>query len=82
MVHKKSNGQDEQFKFELANVNISKFYKKFKKKYVLAIYHEQVKYIFGFELEITCKRVHKVIADLLDEKRKCCVTKFDNKKYL
>ena len=60
-------------------MNLTKSYKKYKGKYILAIEVEENKHMLGFDEEITCKRIHSIIGDLLDEKKKMQNVKFDNR---
>ena len=68
-------------KADLQRMNLSRAYKKYKNKYIFAIYAEDVKYTLGLDEEITCKRIHRTLADLLEQKRYWQVTKFDNTKF-
>lgn len=60
-------------------MHLTKSYKKYKGKYILAIEVDGTKHTLGFDEEITCKRIHSIIGDLLDQKRKLKDVKFDNK---
>lgn len=61
---------------------ISKHYKKYKGKYVLAIDFEAIKYIIGFDMEITCKRLHNMLGELIAQKKEWQTTLFDNNKFI
>ena len=75
----KKGSQDYILKFELQKMNLSRSYKKYKNKYILALYsQDSEKHAIGFEEEITCKRIHRMIADLLEQKRYWQATKYDN----
>jgi len=78
----KKESKSHLYKFDLQKVCISKHYKKYKGKYVLAIDCEGVKHVIGFEEEITCKRVHEILRELIDQNREWQSTTYDNNKFI
>lgn len=78
----KRDSRQSLYQWELQRVCLSKYYKRYKSKYVLALYCEGVKFVIGFDEEITCKRVHEMLGELIAEKREWQVTKYDSSKFL
>lgn len=46
-----------------------------------AIEYENAKYVIGFDLEITCERVQRILVDLIEQQRQRMMTKFDNRTF-
>lgn len=49
---------------------------------MIAIDYEDLKYVIGFDQEITCERIQKIIGNLIDQKRQWVETKFDNLQFI
>mgnify|MGYP000156219792 CR=1 FL=1 len=41
-----------------------------------------MRYVLGFDEELTCKRVHRTLGELIEQKRYWMDTKFDNEEFI
>jgi len=79
ILQHKRKSNDFLYRLDLAVMHLTKLYKKHKGKYIFAVEAEGVKHTLGFDEEITCKRIHSITEDLLDQKKKMLGIKYDNK---
>lgn len=48
----------------------------------MAIDFEAIKYIIGFDMELTCKRIHNILGELIAQKKEWQATLYDNNKFI
>lgn len=56
---------------------MSRQYTKYKGRSVITLESEGKKSVIGFDEEITCKRIHKTLEELIQQHREWNTTKFD-----
>ena len=61
----------------ISHLWLSRNYKYYKKKVIFAVYHQGLKYVFGFDGEGTAKRIHCILSGLISDKKEWECTKYN-----
>jgi hypothetical protein len=61
---------------DIAQLWVSKYYKHYKKKTILGVYHGSTKMVLGFDEENQCKRIHSILTSLVSDNREWKCTTF------
>lgn len=64
-------------KLDIAQLWVSKYYKYYKKKTILGVYHGNNKIVLGFDAENQCKRIHSILTSLVSDNREWKCTTFN-----
>jgi hypothetical protein len=62
---------------DISQLWISRYYKYYKKKTIFAVYHQNIKFVIGFDEENLCKKIHETITNLICEHRQWQCTRYD-----